>query len=445
MFGWFIATIPAVFGSHLILARWTSVAERKEAKSNSRIKRLELSDRNKVGHHMEDIFVQDENQRAILESVSRFADEEIRPRAAALDANTDPEKSFSWEIVEKAHAVGIRTMTLDEKWGGLGIDALTTSMVIEELGKADLGVSVIFAQTLKIAQIMQKALNEEQQNRVLPQFAKDPRGMLAIGITEPDNASNYFIPHPVPFRTSGVKIKGGWIVNGMKHFISNGNRSSFYLLFVQTEKGKPLAEGATCFLVERDRPGFTIGRVHDKMGERLANNAELIFQDCFMPDENVVGEVGKGFDVLSNFLPYSNAYAGASILGVAVALHRKAIDWATVRVQGGKPLIEHDGIRAQLAEMKMLIDASRSYIQRACWLAEHQDHGWDPTLGVLPKAMASQAAWKIATWCLEIHGGHGYMKEFGVEKLMRDAAAFLHSDGVNRTLFLKAANMMFKK
>lgn len=392
---------------------------------------------------MEDIFIQNEHQRAILETVARFVDAEVTPRAAELDAKSDPADGFSWEIVEKAHEVGIRTMTLDEKWGGLGTDSLTTSMVIEELGIGDIGVSVIFAQTLKIAQIMQMALSPEQQARVLPKFAADPRGMLAIGITEPDNASNYFIPHPVPFRTSGERVKGGFVVNGMKHFISNGNRASFYLVFVQTEKGKPLAEGATCFLLERDRPGFSIGRVHDKMGERLANNAELIFQDCFIPDENVVGEVGRGYDVLANFFPQSNAYAGATILGVAVALHRKAIDWAKVRVQGGKPLIEHDGIRAQLAEMKMLIDASRSYIQRACWLADHQDHGWDKTLGVLPKVMASQAAWKIATWCLEIHGGHGYMKEFGVAKLVRDAAAFLHSDGVNRTLCLKAANFMF--
>ena len=392
---------------------------------------------------MQDIFIHTENQRLILETVKRFVEAEVQPRAAALDAQQDPAKSFSWEIVEKANAVGIRTMTLDEKWGGLGTDSLTTAMVIEELGIGDIGVSVIFAQTLKIAQIMQKALNAEQQMRVMPAFGKDPRGMLAIGITEPDNASNYFLPYPTPFRTNGEKTKGGWIVNGMKHFISNGNRSSFYLLFVQTEKGKPLVEGSTCFLVERDRPGFTIGRVHDKMGERLANNAELIFEDCFIPDENVVGKVGEGFSVLANFFPQSNAYAGATILGVAVALYQKAVDWAKVRVQGGKPLIEHDGIRAQLAEMRMLIDASRSYIHRACWLADHQEHGWDKTLGVLPKAMASQAAWKIATWCLEIHGGHGYMKEVGVEKLVRDAAAFLHSDGVNRTLFLKAANFMF--
>ena len=394
---------------------------------------------------MQDIFVQTENQRLILETVKRFVEAEVKPRAAALDAQKDPEASYSWEIVERAHDVGIRTMTLDEKWGGLGTDSLTTSMVIEELGIGDIGVSVIMAQTLKIAQIMQKALNAEQQAHVLPAFAKDPRGMLAIGITEPDTGSNYFLPYPTPFQTNGRKTNGGWIVNGMKHFISNGNRSSFYLLFVQTEKGKPLAEGSTCFLLERDRPGFSIGRVHDKMGERLANNAELIFQDCFIPDQNVVGKVGEGFSVLANFFPQSNAYAGATILGVAVALYDKAADWAKVRIQGGKPLIEHDGIRAQLAEMRMLIDASRSYIHRACWLADHQEHGWDKTLGVLPKVMASQAAWKIATWCLEIHGGSGYMKEVGVEKLVRDAAAFLHSDGVNRTLFLKAANFMFQK
>ena len=389
---------------------------------------------------MEDIFIVTEDQRAILDTVTRFVEEEVKPRAAELDAQVEPAAGYSPEIVARADELGIRTMTLDEEWGGLGTDSLTTAMVVEELGKGDVGVSVIFAQTLKIAQIMQKALNDEQRRRVLPDFVADPQGMLAIGITEPDNASNYIIPHPAPFRTSAVRGDGGWIVNGMKHFISNGNRASYYLVFVQGEKDRTLVDGATCFLVERDRPGFTIGRVHDKMGERLANNAELVFQDCFIPDENVVGEPGDGFQVLVDFFPQSNAYAGASILGVACAAYDRAREWAGVRVQGGKPLIEHDGIRAQIAEMKMLIDASRSYIHRACWLADHQDHGWEPTLGALPKVMASQAAWQIATWCLEIHGGHGYMKESGVEKLVRDAAAFLHSDGVNRSLLLKAAN-----
>ena len=392
---------------------------------------------------MEDMFILNEDQRAILETVARFVKDEVTPRASALDANQDPERCFSWEIVEKAHEVGIRTLTLAEKWGGLGADSLTTAMVVEELAKGDMGVSVVMAQTFKIAQLMQNAFNAEQQARILPGFAKDPRGLLAIGMTEPGNGSDKMTSYPVPYRTSAVKTQGGWIVNGLKQFISNGNRASYYLVGVQTDKAKTMADGSTMFLVERDHPGFTIGRVHDKMGERLANNAELVFQDCFIPDENVVGLVDKGAKERAGFMAASNAYAGASILGVAVALHNKAIEWARLRVQGGKLLVEHDGIRAQLAEMRMLIDASRSYIHRACWLADHKEQGWDRTLSILPKAMASQAAWKIATWCLEIHGGYGYMKETGVEKLVRDAAAFLHSDGVNRTLFLSAANAMF--
>ncbi len=384
---------------------------------------------------MHEIFIETEEQRAILDTVRHFVDEEVRPRSAELDAQKNPEDGFSWEIIEAAHNIGIRTMTLSEEYGGLGTDSLTTSMVVEELAKGDLGISVVMAQTLKLAQIIEKALNDEQKARVLPEFAEDPRGCLAIGITEPDNASNYFLPYPSSFRTTAEKVDGGWVVNGMKHFISNGIVASFYLLFVQTQKGVGLAEGSTCFLLERGREGFTIGRVHDKMGERLANNAELVFQDCFIPDENVVGEVHKGFATLAEFFPQSNAYAGASILGVAEACYAKSEEWAKIRVQGGKPLIEHDGIRAQLAEMRMLMDASRSYIHRACYLADNQDQGWDKTLGALPKAMASQA--------MEIHGGHGYMKELGVEKLLRDATAFLHSDGVNRTLFLKASNFMY--
>ena len=392
---------------------------------------------------MEEMFIQTEEQRAILESIRRFIEAEVKPRAAALDAQKDPEDGYSWEIIEAADKLGLRTMTLSETYGGLGIDALTSAMVTEELSKGDLGIGITLGQTLKLAKIMENLLNEEQSQRVLPEFANNPRGMLAVGITEPDNASNYLVPYPAPFRTSAVKTDGGWIVNGMKHFISNANRASHYLFFAQTEKGKSMIEGSTCFLLERDRPGFTIGRVHDKMGERLANNAEMIFQDCFIPDENVVGALGGGFTELGKVMPASNAYAGAMILGVADALFEKAVNWAQVRVQGGKPLIEHDGIRAEIAEMKMLIDASRSYVHRACWLADHQEHSWDKTLAALPKVMASQATWKIATWTLEIHGGHGYMKEFGVEKLVRDAAAYLHSDGVNRTLLLKAANFMF--
>jgi alkylation response protein AidB-like acyl-CoA dehydrogenase len=392
---------------------------------------------------MSEPFVIDETQSSILDTVRRFNAEVVAPVVAELDARADPEACFSWQLIEKADELGIRTMTLSEEWGGPGVDSLTAALVIEELAKADIGISVVMAQTLKIAQILQLALTETQQQKFIPMFRDTPRGLLAIGITEPETASNYFVQHDAPFHTRAERVDGGWVINGMKHFISNGNRANVYLLFAQTEKGKPLAEGATCFLLDRSLDGFTIGRVHDKMGERLANNAELLFEDCFVPDANVVGEVGKGFQVLVDFFPASNAYAAATIIGTATAAHERALDWARSRVQGGKRLIEHDGVRAQLAEMHMLLDVARTYVRKATWMADHRDLGWDPALAALPKVFASQAAWKIVTWGAEMHGGYGYMRELGLEKLMRDAAAFLHSDGVNRTLLLKAANALF--
>jgi alkylation response protein AidB-like acyl-CoA dehydrogenase len=395
---------------------------------------------------MSDVFVLDADQEAILDTVRKYVEDEVKPVAADLDRQQDPRDCFSWELVEKADELGIRTMTLTEEWGGIGADSLTTSMVVEELAKGDLGVSVVMAQTLKLAQIFQTATTVQQREKYLPRFRDDPRSLLAIGITEPETASNYFLPFDdpkFPFHTNAEKVEGGWKVNGMKHFISNGNRANIYLLFVQSEKGKGLASGATCFIIDREMEGFTIGRVHDKMGERLANNSELIFQDCFIPDENVVGEVGKGFGVLTEFFPQSNAYAAASVLGVAGSAYERALEWAKVRVQGGTQLINHDGVRADLAEMRMKLDIARTYIHRACWAADNKDLGWDPTLGAYPKVYASQIAWEIVTKASEIHGGSGFMKDIGFEKLIRDAAAFLHSDGVNRTLLLKAANMIY--
>jgi len=178
------------------------------------------------------------------------------------------------------------------------------------------------------------------------------------------------------------------------------------------------------------------------MGERLANNAELIFNDCFVPEENVLGEVGQGFNVLATFFPASNAYAAASVLGVAETAYTRALEWTRTRVQGGRHLIEHDGIAVELAEMRMLLDAARAYIHTAAWAADHPEDGWNPTMGALPKVFASRVAWNVVTRALELHGGYGYMRETGIEKLVRDAAAFLHSDGANRSLLLKAARFI---
>ena len=369
-----------------------------------------------------------------------FGREDVAPVAAALDRNANPEDCFSWEIVEKGSRRGLRTLTLLPEYGGGGADCVTTAKVVEEIAKADMGVSVVFAQTLKLIQSLQGAANDDQRRRWLPRIADDHRALMAIGMTEPTNASNYIIPYaPAAFVTRATRKGKGWVINGKKRFISNGNRSRVYLLFAQTNPDKGLNQGRTCFIIERGTAGFTTGHVEDKMGERLANNAELIFNDCFVPDEDVLGEVHHGFDVISQFFPASNAYAAASVLGVAVAAYERSLKWTSERVQGGRTLIEHDIIAAQLAEMQMNIDAARAYIHHAAWKADHRETGWDPTLGALPKVFASEVSWKVVTKALEIHGAWGYMRDLGFEKLVRDAACFIHSDGVNRTLLLKAA------
>jgi alkylation response protein AidB-like acyl-CoA dehydrogenase len=385
-----------------------------------------------------------EEQEAIVDTVRKFCEEHVTPVNEDLDSQIDPADCFSWEIVEAAHEAGIRTLTLPEEYGGIEADHLTTAMVVEELGRADMGVSVFLAQTLKIGRTMYEATNDDQRERFLTEYAENPRGLLAIAITEPETASNYIIPYndpSAPYRTSAAKVDGGWKINGMKHFISNGPRSSHYLLFAQTEKGVSLVDGATCFLIRAGTDGFTLGQTHNKMGERLTNNAELIFQDCFVPDEDVLGEVGNGAALMAQFFPASNAYAGASVLGVAQTAYERSVEWCKVRIQGGKPLIEHDGIRHDLSEMRMLIDVTRAYIHKACWSADRKDElGWDPTLGAYPKVIAHQTTWKVVSKALELFGGTGYMRESGIEKLVRDAAAFSHSDGVDRSLLLKGAN-----
>jgi alkylation response protein AidB-like acyl-CoA dehydrogenase len=266
--------------------------------------------------------------------------------------------------------------------------------------------------------------------------------LLAIGITEPGRSSDYFIPKDDPamrFATTASRVDGGWRLNGKKHFISLGNRAWLYLVFAQTDPERSLMRGATCFLVPRSADGFTNGVVHDKLGERLVNNAELLFDDVFVPDADVVGEVDAGFDILTRFFPASNAYAAASAIGVAQAAIDASTEWTRRRVQGGAPLIDHDLIAKDLARMHMLVGAARAYLRLAAAAADEGGAAWDPMMAALPKVYASEVTWEVVTTALELHGGWGYMRGSGIEKLLRDAAAWLHSDGANRTLLLKAA------
>lgn len=387
-------------------------------------------------------FALTDEQIALRDLARDFVEREVNPVAAALDAHPDPADCFSWELVEKLSAVGLRTIALDKRYGGAGADAVTLCMLVEELAVGDMGVAVTMAQTWKIGQTIQRGATPEQLGRFLPILRDDPRGLLAIAITEPDMGSDYIIPYPDPKAgpyLTAVRDGDQWVLNGMKHFISNGNRAALYLVFARTDPARPMTQGMTAFLVPRDAPGFSIGQVHNKMGERLANNAELIFQNARIPGANQFMDLNSGFEVLRRFFPASNAYAAATVLGVGRAAYEKALAFAKARVQGGRPIIEHQAIRMLLTETKMRLDSTRDYIWHAAWAAEHPEH-FDGTWAAMPKVLAAETAVHATQVAIQVHGGYGVVREMGLEKLYRDAAVFFESDGTQQALTLKAAN-----
>ncbi|MFC1491356.1 acyl-CoA dehydrogenase family protein [Nitrospinota bacterium] len=380
-----------------------------------------------------------EKQAALQKLAREFAEREIRPVARDRDRIADPAMRFPWEVVEKGSRLGLRILALPEEMGGAGADVLTLCLVGEELAWGDLGVAVTFDQTWKITHLLERLANEEQRSRYLPAFLEDDRFHLAIAMTEPDSGSDNIIPYDSPgagVRTTAVREGDAWAVNGMKHFISNGGIAKLYFVALRTDPAKGVTEGLTYFIVTPDMGGFSIGRIHEKMGQRLSQNAELIFENCRIPEANRSSGVGKAMEERRRFVRGSNIEAAATVLGTARAAYEEALEYARGRVQGGKPIIEHQGVGFMLCDCFAEYEASRRLLHYAAWTAG-KDGIYDPKMGFMTKTFVSEAAYRIATRALEVWGGMGYMTESPMEKYMRDVASFLHSDGTNQAMRIR--------
>ena len=379
-------------------------------------------------------FTLTEEQRALQELARDFARREVLPAAAERDRMTDLASRFPWEIFESASRHGLRTLRVPRELGGAGADTLTLCVVGEELAAADLGVAVTLDQTWKISHLLYHLAAPAQRQRFLADFLTDDRFQLAIAMTEPGSGSDryaYFDAPDSQLRTVARRARGGWLLNGVKHFISNGGIAKLYVIYANTDPDQGLWRGSTMFLVPAGTPGFRIGRIHEKVGQRLAQNAELIFEECWVSEGNVLGEVNRAFEARGAFTRGSHVEAGATVLGVARAAYELAQDWANTRVQGGRRIIEHQAIGMLLADMGMQIEAARALIWKAAWAADHQDP-YDPKLASMAKVFASEVAQRVTVQAAEIFGGTGIMAEAPVEKLVRDALTFLHSDGTNQ-------------
>jgi len=364
----------------------------------------------------------------------------IKPDVMRRDRLPTAEERIPWDWIRQADALGLRTLGIPKSHGGAGADILTMCIVGEELGAGDLGFAVILDQCWKFAHLFSEAMTPEQQKRFIPMFVDDPIAVTALGFTEPgvgsDHQGYYDVPE-IDFQTTAVRDGDSFILNGSKRYVSNGCMAKIYFVAARLDPTKKLSESGAIFVVTSDMAGFRPGFFHEKSSQRLATNGTFHFENCRVPAANLLVGEGMLAELRSKYMPGSKSEAAATVLGVGRAAYEYAFGYAKQRVQGGKPIVEQQAVALMLGQMGMKLDAARQQIWRAAWLADRKDPQ-APVAGLFAKVMASEVAFECCKLAGEVLGGASIMYEHPVEKYLRDAASFLHSDGTNQMCLLRA-------
>ena len=387
-----------------------------------------------------------EIQEDLRDAVRAFVRKEVMPHAIRREWIEDPAERLPWDWIEALSRMGVRTMTVPKEFGGPGADTITACLIGEELASGDLGLAVIFDQVWKFVPLITTACSEEQRDRYLPQFMSDDRYLLAVGLHEDNAGSDHFLPYNVPphgAKTTAVQDSNGdWIINGAKSYISSGGVARLNVILARTQPGTGGVNGLGAFFVELGSPGFSIGRIENKIGQRLVQNGELIFDNCRVPARNVLGDPTNGLASLRDHLRGRGMpEAAATTLGVARAAFEAALDHARSHVQGGTEIINHDIIALMLADMDLQLETARLLIWRAAWAADHSEK-LDLRLPAMAKQYASEVAVDVCIKAMEIFGGAGIMMELPMQKYVRDSLTFLHSEGTNQIMRLRRANIL---
>ena len=370
-----------------------------------------------------------------------FAERLIKPDVLRRDRLPTAAERIPWDWIREADKLGLRTLGIPKSWGGAGADIVTMCLVGEELAAGDLGFAVIMDQCWKMAHILGDAMTPDQQRKFIPPFVNDPQATLAIGFTESGAGSDhqgYYDSPEIDFRTTAVREGDSYVINGTKRYVSNGCMAKLYFVVARTDTTKSLREGGSVFIVPSDTPGLRTGFFHEKSSQRLATNGTFHFENCRVPASHLLGGEGLMSRLRAEYMWGSKAEAASTVLGVGRAAYEYAMAYAKERVQGGKPIVEHQAVAMMLAQMAMKLDAARTQIWRAAWLAD-QRKPEARTLGLLAKVNASETAFEACKLASEILGGAAIMHEHPVEKYLRDASSFLHSDGTNQVCLLRAA------
>ena len=376
-----------------------------------------------------------DEQKMIKDMVARLAREKIAPLAKEADAIGRP----SNEILKLLTESGLLKMSLPEKYGGIEADYTTIVVVVEEMAQVDASAAMMVFATQSLVQILRQWGNREQKERFFSQMSTGDK-LNAFSLTEPNYGSE-----SASIQTRAVLDGNNYIINGTKIFVTNGGIADFVLVFVRTGEGQR-HRGLSAIVVEKNIPGFRVGKHEDKLGLRGSDLSELIFEDALVPAENLLGRPGQGWDILMSGGADMRAYGpGAMAVGLAQGALDYAISYARQRIQFGAPIANLQPIRFMLADMSIEVEAARSLLYRTTHLMDS-----DPYDKVLrsrlissTKCFASDMAMRVTTDAVQILGGYGVMKDHPVERMMRDAKMIQIFDGTNQIQRVIVASSLF--
>jgi len=361
-------------------------------------------------------------QKMIRDLARKVAVEKVLPVRQELDEKEE----FPWEIMKICGEAGLFGVSIPEEYGGFGGGVLDNCLAVEELSRICLGVSVSYAGSGLGAHPIMLYGSPEQKKKYLPDIAKGKK-LAAFGLTEPDagsDASN--------IRTVAVREKDGYVLNGTKQWITNGGEAEIYSIIAMSDRSKG-PRGASAFILEKGMRGFEFGKKEKKMGIRASATRELIFQDCFVPKENLIGKEGMGFIITMRTFDKTRPGVGAQGVGLAQGALDEAIRYAREREQFGKKIISFQAIQHLLADMATQVEAARALVYS---VARYIDLEKNPKeiskVSGMAKLFASDVAMKVTTDAVQIFGGYGYMREYPVEKMMRDAKILQIYEGTNQ-------------
>lgn len=365
-------------------------------------------------------YLLNEQQQMIRDLCRQIAKEKIAPIAGELDKT----EKFPWEIMKILSQSDLFGVYIESQYGGLGGGVMELCVATEELSKGCGGIAVCYAASALGTYPIILFGNDEQKNKYLPDLAGGKK-LAAFAITEPAAGSD-----ASAIQTTAKKKGDHYILNGTKHFITNGGDAEIYVIIAMTDKTKG-ARGASAFIVEKGAEGFTFGKKEDKLGIRASSTRELIFTDCEVPKENLLSKEGMGFIVTMKTFDMSRPGVAAQAVGIAAGALEAAVKYSKERVQFGKPISSFQGVQFMLADMATQVEAARALVYA---VARMIDAGCKDVAKVsaMAKLFASDTAMKVTTDAVQVFGGYGYMKEYPVEKYMRDAKITQIYEGTNQ-------------